>query len=147
MPVAETLLSQNHCLPLPGQRLMVSKPERPGLRSILVCGALLSGRQEHRESRARREPALHALPCQRRSTGSSARRCLPGWFCLSSLCPSSREEDTRRRGGMANRSSGRARNTGSSLSHPRPRAQLITKREQPKTSSQARALQQSLPRF
>lgn len=41
----------------------------------------------------------------------------------------------------------RARNTGSSLSQPRPRAQLITKREQPKTSSQARALQQSLPRF
>lgn len=48
---------------------------------------------------------------------------------------------------MANHSSGRARNMGSSLSHPRPRAQLITEREQPKTSSQPRALQQSLPRF
>lgn len=58
--------------PVPKSLLAPHRPAgwfaSPGLWSVLVCGALLSRQQEHRESRVRREEALHALLCQRWST-------------------------------------------------------------------------------
>lgn len=69
-------------------------------------------------------------PCPSRhpSTGSSARSCLPVRFCLPSLCPT-RNRLPGEGEGWLTAAGGKAGNTGSSLSHPRPRTRLITKRE------------------
>lgn len=74
-------------------------------------------------------PALAMSECRQLCPQLPARLVLP-----AQLLPQW-EEAAGRRGGMANHAWGRARNTGSSSSHPRLRTRLITEREQPKTSS------------
>lgn len=108
-------------------------PKYPKPQSALVFGALLFGRQEHGESRARRDQALHALPSPAPERRQLCPR-LPACLVLPAQPLPRREEATGRRGGMANHGQGRTGNTGSSSSHPRPRARSITERELLKTS-------------
>lgn len=93
-----------------------------------MFGALLFGQQEHSESRVRRDQALHALPSLAPERRQLCPR-LPARLVLPAQPLPQREEAAGRRGGMANRVWGRAGNTGSSSSHPRPRARSITKKE------------------
>lgn len=123
---------------VPHRKLMVSKPQISNATSELKPGALLF-RQRSAGKAVQGGTSLACMPCPHRhpSQGSSARGCLPIWFCLPSLCPKGKTPLREEGEGWLTTAGGEQGTRASA--HLTPRVRLITTRELPKNSCQVSA--------